>query len=425
MERIQSRPFGVIGKGLLASSLLTACGPSPSSRTQTQTQTTPPVTTTDDGMPTGVPPMATMTDPPRQKPGSYGAAVQFLASGSRLKVTTTYTQAGLRFLAVGTDGTCYGTKDGQTGQGQMWVSTDNARTWHMRGDVLDGANFRVLTVLHNGTLLADTQLRDGSHMLQRSSDQAHTWTPVLNLGTMTILTPHCVDELDGTVYLAEYQAYTNDSVPVHVWGSTDNGKSWETRATFTDRRHAHGLRVDQATHSIWVFFGDNMVRTGMVRSTDGWHFDPIVTGAAGSAVDAVFTERGMMFGQDLVYSGGTPSSLSLMGTDDEPKVMARLPGPSYSIHATPVGGAIVGTTREPGGDVYAPGDDSGHILVSADGVTWDDVLQYPRIGDTAYGRVNVYWALKSNELVVSLSDVSPIGSGYGFQLLKVEAEATK
>jgi hypothetical protein len=361
----------------------------------------------------------TMASPgPGLMPSNNDASAKLLPMGSRLKVTPTLTMSDVRFLAVDPDGTAYATKDSRGGS-QLWASTDNARTWKQRGQELPDANFRMMTSLHDGTLLTDAMLRDGAHVLERSADHGVTWSKVLPLGSMLMLTPHSVDELDDSVFLAEYQAYTLDSVPVHIWGSTDRGQTWQVRATFTDRRHAHGLRVDQATHSIWVFFGDNDERTGMVRSTDGWTFDRVITGHAGSAVDAVFTDMGMLFGQDIVY-GSTPSSISLLGEDLVPHALVHLPGPSYSIHSTPVGGLLLCTTREPGGDVYAPGDDSAHLLASADGVTWEDVQQFPRVSETAYGRSNIYWGLNSGELVVQISDVLPTGPGYGIELVKVE-----
>jgi hypothetical protein len=126
----------------------------------------------------------------------------------------------------------------------------------------------------------------------------------------------------------------------------------------------------------------------------------------------------MIFGQDVVF-GTDPSAVEVMGADDTPRRLSRLPGPSYSISPSPVGGLVITTTREPSGDVYLPGDDSAHLLVSPDGVTWKDALTFPRWDTNGYGRANIYWTLPSGEMVVQLSGVEPIGTGYGYMLVEV------
>jgi photosystem II stability/assembly factor-like uncharacterized protein len=370
---------------------------------------------------TGQPPPSTsqsITDKPSYRPSPK--IVRWLPDEDRLAITVTRTARDIRFLAVGKDGTAFATTTGG-GQGQLYASTDNARTWQRRGEPLQSGSFRVMTALSSGTLLADIAHTTG-HVIARSNDGGRTWTEVLPIGAMSLLTPHSVDELDGTVFLGEYQAYTDASVPVKLWASADDGRSWELRQTFADRRHCHGVRVDPVSHTLWVFFGDNEQRTGMVRSKDGGRtFEKVLIGRAGSAVDAVFTPQGILFGQDVVF-GSDPSYVQLFTGHDQPQRLLRLPGPSYSIHPSPVGGLLLTTTREPAGDVYLPGDDSAHLLVSADGSKWEDVMQLPRIGTLSYGRANIYWTLPSKEVVLQTSDVQPVGDGYGYLLLKVERQ---
>lgn len=346
-----------------------------------------------------------------------------LPEALHLRVADTATTTGMKFLAVDPAGNAYAIKL-SSGSDDLWVSTDSARTWRRRSNAPDNGGFRTIAVLDDGTLLADimggTNMMP-THELARSTDQGHTWTVVLPLGPMSLLTPHSLAQLHGTVFIGEYQAFTNTSVPVRLWASTDAGATWQLRHTFDDRRHCHGVRADAANNALWMFFGDNEQRTGMLRSLDGGQtFQTMLTGGAGSAVDGIFTKHGLIWGQDVVF-GNAPSYISLLDDSGTPRLMATLPGPSYSIHAVMPGGYLMGTTREPAGDVYSPSEDAAHVLASPDGLSWENLLTLPRVNTTDYARADIYWTLPSGEVVLQLYNAGPVDSSYGYMLLTLDA----
>src|SRR5207253_3247407 len=85
-------------------------------------------------------------------------------------------------------------------------------------------------------------------------DVVASGTDVHRLGDYLGLTAHSFAELDGVAYFVEYQVFTRSDAPIHLWSSSDAGRTWSLRATFTGHRHAHGLAADPARHALWAFF---------------------------------------------------------------------------------------------------------------------------------------------------------------------------
>ena len=67
---------------------------------------------------------------------------------------------------------------------------------------------------------------------------------------------HCRQRNNGTVYLLEYQSFSQDAVPITLHVSTDGGATWSNRFVFQTARHGHGLTADPSTHVLWALFGD-------------------------------------------------------------------------------------------------------------------------------------------------------------------------
>jgi hypothetical protein len=252
-------------------------------------------------------------------------------------------------------------------------------------------------------------------------DRGVSWADVLPLGQYRMLTPHSIAELDGTAYLLEYQAFTQDSVPIRLWASVDGGASWTVRYTFAGHRHGHGLAADPIRHELWAFFGDGIPRCGIFRSSDeGRSWVLRVPGAPGCAVDATVLPGGsLLFGEDIVYQPELPhvSSVTAAGVLTR---WALLPGPSYSTYAIPGGGYLVGAAWTANGDVSPPGELDTHVFGSWDGRVWEDLLRYRRLPPTEEARADVYWRLPSGELILDLSGVQGMGQyGKGYQILRV------
>lgn len=290
---------------------------------------------------------------------------------------------------------------------RLWTSTD-ARTWTPLPPFA-GHVFVRLSPLSDGVLLADT-LEGASHVIARSSDGGATWREVLPLGDRRILQPHSIAELSGEVFLAEYQVATQLPVPINLWASADRGLSWTVRHVFQGYRHAHGLLADPTAGTLWAFLGDP---TGaIVRTRDrGASFAAVVPAPLGVIVDAVVTPRGLLFGTDGLYQPSFPR-IARLGLDDQLAILADLPGPSYSLHALQPAGFLLGTTREPDGDVYPPGDDAAHLYGSVDGDLWQEVLGFERADPTGYGRLDVYWSLPDGRALVEFANAKGLGTGF-------------
>ena len=330
----------------------------------------------------------------------------------KMTLKVTLTNSSHEVLTVDSAGTVFAVKRGM-GREFLWASTDNARSWQPRGSHPQGSSFQVMTSLKDGTLLADTLAQDGMHTLARSTDHGATWSDVLPLGLFRMLQPGNIRELHGTVYFGEYQVFTIES-PIRIWASTDGGATWKVRATLTGRRHCHSLVADAEQGVLWAMMGD--ARGGLLRSVDaGVTWRAVVDGLRGVAVDGIITPPGLLFGADTLYQPAFPS-IRRVESNDEMIEMTRLPGPSYSVLQLRGGGYLMGTTRETGGDVYAPGDETAHVFMSADGRTWKEFMAYPRLLPDDYARADVYWQLPSGEVLLRLTNVHDIGTG--FQLLQ-------
>ena len=320
-----------------------------------------------------------------------------------------------RIFAVDQAGTVYSTSVSDSSR-QLYASTDAARTWTRRG--VGTGSFRAMTVLSDGTLLAQVDETSG-HFLARSADHGATWTDVHGLGDYLGLTAHSFAELDGVAYFVEYQVFTRSDAPIHLWSSSDAGRTWSLRATFTGHRHAHGLAADPARHALWAFFGDTNQQSATLRATDGGAtWTEVIHTQLGGQVDAtVLPDGSLLYGQDITFLPNEPWVVKL-GIDGALTSYLRLPGPGYAMHALRGGGYVLGVARESGGDVYPSGNVSAWVYTSADGVHWEPVLQYPRLGSGDDVRADVFWALPDGDLLLELRNAKAFSSGTGYQIVR-------
>ncbi|WP_434391183.1 WD40/YVTN/BNR-like repeat-containing protein [Melittangium boletus] len=329
-----------------------------------------------------------------------------------------HTNTTHRFLAVAPSGTAYALKLDDSSR-NLYASTDGARTWSYKGRTPLGGSFHVVTVLADGTLLADTE-RSGAHYLARSSDGGATWTEVLSLGNYRLLTSRNIAELDGTVYLLEYQAFTAQNAPIRLYASGNRGRTWRVKQTFEGHRHGHGLAADPAHHALWAFFGDNIQQSAILRSTQaGSAWKRVISGQNGLVVtSAVLPDGSLLYAQDINWLPGRPYIVQL-APDGTYVQLEALSGAAYSTYAVRAGGFVAGIAREPLGDAYDPAETQAHVWASPDGVAWRDVLQYPRLDPNENVRADVYDELPSGLLVLQLQNVQGFGpGGRGYQLVR-------
>ena len=125
----------------------------------------------------------------------------------------------------------------------------------------------------------------------------------------------------------------------------------------------------------------------------------------------------LLYGQDITFLPDEPWVVKL-GIDGALTSYLRLPGPGYAMHALPGGGYVLGVARESGGDVYPSGNVSAWVYTSADGVHWEPVLQYPRLGSGDDVRADVFWALPDGDLLLELRNAKAFSSGTGYQIVR-------
>lgn len=341
------------------------------------------------------------------------------ARAQELTLSVTHSNAAFDLRAVDPAGTAYA-QNLSAGSSTIWASTDDARTWSLRGRHPAGASFKVLTALSDGVLLANVRSSSGDR-LSRSTDGGVTWRDVLSLGAYRMLTPHSIEESPDGVFFLEYQAFTTASVPIRLWVSGDRGATWQVRFTFQGHRHGHGLRA-APDGALWTFFGDSYAQSAIRRSADGGRtWTTMLAGEEARIVDGLFDGDDLVFGQDIVFLPPRPKVVRV-GATGAFTVHGALPSPSYSIHRLPGGPILMGITREPNSDAAL--DEQAHLYGSVDGVSWSRVASYPRRSTTDYTRADVYWTLRSGETVVNLNNVTALSGGRGYQLVRATISGT-
>jgi hypothetical protein len=339
-------------------------------------------------------------------------------AGSTLATDIAFTETGFDLLAVDPAGTAYGVNLGSASS-EIWASGDG-RAWAKRGRTADGSAFWMLAPLSDGTLLADVVGSSG-HAIARSTDHGATWSEVQPTGVYRTLTPHSFAELDGAAYFLEYQVFTGASTAIRLWRSVDRGATWAVRHVFQGHRHGHGMASDPLRHALWAFFGDTDAQSGTYRSTDGGlSWTPVIAGSQdGDLVDAaVLPDGSLLCGQDISYQPPRPG-IATIGIDGTVNRYLPLPSASYSTHAIRAGGYVVGATYEIDNDVSPSGWTRGSLWGSADGVSWEKLLEVPQLEPNLDVRTDVYWELPSGELVVNVQNAAGFGAGgRGYLLLR-------
>ncbi len=175
------------------------------------------------------------------------------------------------------------------GSSVLWASGDEGSSWQRRG-ALDDGDFRCLSVLPDGTMVAGVSTAT-SNRLSRSDDDGASWHDVLELGPYRMLQPHNIVQLGGTVFFGEYQTFGRVA-PIHLWASTDDGRSWTVRHELEHRRHVHGLVADEQRGALRALLGDST--GGILRSDDGGRtFTEVLASADGGGFRAAARDRAL------------------------------------------------------------------------------------------------------------------------------------
>lgn len=193
----------------------------------------------------------------------------------------------------------------------LWHSTDDLRTWQLVWQGPAGSYVeRALRTASRHVLIEVVDSKGGHRIMRSTTGRAarFTTTFVLPVGSYLHFSTSWgqyspVGGKPGTIYVAEYGGLPN---PVHLWASTNDGRSFGTvfsapgtRTDSPDRaRHFHGVFSDPVTHWLWVAIGDNPPFEPRVGySKDGGRTFTWITHGAYPESRVV----GLMFAKDAVY----------------------------------------------------------------------------------------------------------------------------
>jgi hypothetical protein len=232
--------------------------------------------------------------------------------------------------------------------------------------VRDG--FHALAILSNGALVAAVP---GAIVTLHPGDTEFVITHRLVRGTRPL---HITVIPNGPAFWGEY--FDNPQRDeVHVYGSEDNGATWQIFYTFGKRsiRHVHNIVYDKWRDCLWILTGDYGRECRILRASLDFKtiYEVIAGNQQARAVAAVPSEEGLLFASD------TPLEQNYIYQLDARGNVYRLSAiPSSSIYACRNRGAIFFSTMiEPspanmGRDVT--------IFGSADVGTWHCLAQWPK-----------------------------------------------
>ena len=224
----------------------------------------------------------------------------------------------------------------------------------------------------------------------------------------------------GKIYWGEY--FDNrERAEVHIYASTDGGRTWQIAYTFPPRsiRHVHNIVYDRWADCLWIFTGDEGAECKVMRaSCDLRSMEMVLTGnQQARAVAALPTERGLYLSTDTPFEKNHIYRLDRSGACAPAGDLA-----SSSIYGCSASGAMFFSTMvEPSAVNHGR---EVHIVGSRDGANWQDLarwekdslpmryFQYPNIflpdgeNSTRYLAATTI-AVKNADLVTTLWEVEP------------------
>lgn len=171
---------------------------------------------------------------------------------------------------------------------------------------------------------------------------------------------------DGQLYWGEY--FDNPQrEEVHIYTSTDHGKSWDIAHTFPKGaiRHVHNIVYDEWENCLWVLTGDNGAECRILKaSRDFRTVDTVIAGnQQARAVAFVPTRDALYFSSDTPFEANHIYRLDRQGSLQK---LASIS--SSSIYGCCVGSAIFFSTMIEPTEVNR--DQHARLYGSADGKDW-------------------------------------------------------
>ena len=126
--------------------------------------------------------------------------------------------------------------------------------------VRDG--FHALAALEDGTMVAAVP---GAIVTRAAGSEEFLATHAVRRGTRPL---HITAVPGGNIYWGEY--FDNrERAEVHIYGSTDRGRTWSAAYTFAagSIRHVHNIVYDRWADCLWILTGDEGTECKVLRAT--------------------------------------------------------------------------------------------------------------------------------------------------------------
>ena len=230
-------------------------------------------------------------------------------------------------------------------------------------------------------------LRDGFHALGLLSDGsliailpgtlavlekgAATFEPVFRIRRGT--RPLALTVLpDGAIYWGEY--FSNpERDEVHVYGSTDGGRSWDVVHTFPKGmiRHVHSVTYDPHRKHVWVCTGDYGDEPTIFRASLDWSsVEPVLKPSQQArTVRPLVTSEGLFYGTDTEKE---QNFIYRLGLDGSLTPLCRTNGPC--LWSCRVGSALFFATDVEPSEI--PHDSCASLYGTSDGRTWSRLVAW-------------------------------------------------
>jgi hypothetical protein len=194
----------------------------------------------------------------------------------------------------------------------LWRSTDDLRTWRLVWLGPAGSHVERALRLATGRVLIEVVTATNAHRIMRSTTRTATRFStrfVLPSGSFLHFSTSWgeyspIGSKRRTIYISEYGNQPN---PVHLWASTNDGRSFSpifvlpgsTTSSPERIRHFHGVFLDPYTRWLWVAIGDTPPQPRIGYSKDGGRSFTWITVGDYPRSRAV----GLMFARTAVYWG--------------------------------------------------------------------------------------------------------------------------
>ena len=232
--------------------------------------------------------------------------------------------------------------------------------------VRDG--FHALAVLGDGTMIGAVP---GAVVTRRPGEMEFRVTHSVLRGTRPL---HITPTPSGRMYWGEYFDNRERS-EVHIYGSDDQGSSWQIAYTFPARsiRHVHNIVYDRWGDCLWILTGDEGGECKVLRaSLDLSAVDPVLSGnqqaravAAIPTQDALYLSTDTPYEQNHVYRLDRSGSLTRVGDLDSSSIYGCRVGDAL-FFSTMVEPSATNTSREV------------QVVGSREGTDWQPLLRWKK-----------------------------------------------